>query len=200
MIPTVDTTHVADGLNLLIGEHRGKPGIAGILQAVLQEVQVAENVSWDVIDSKILANNPTGQALYQLADLIGCPRGTLTDAELLVVIPIWLLARKSKGRSEDLIQILAKAFGDSYAQYVEWFPAAYAATVLDAPDAGTVGAIANALTIARPPGVYGVLTWTTFPTSTLFYLAGPVGSGIAGSGFISPTGVNPRGLAMDSVV
>jgi hypothetical protein len=188
MIPTPDTTHVADGLALLMGQYASATNLRGLLQAGLEEVQDAEDSAWGVIYSKILAMAPTGQALYQLADLVKCPRAGLSDAQLLFFLGIWLLALRSKGLSENILRILAKAFPGVMINYEELYPLAYQAWLLDVPDPSLIVPLLQALKIARPPTVNAVIGWSSWPTTQTFFYGG---YGVAGTGYASPYGSTP---------
>jgi hypothetical protein len=200
MLPTQDTNHLAEGLGMRIGQYLTDKQLAALLTAFLIQIQDAEDMLWDVINStqwikraapvagtaQGQASGPPDQALLQLADLVGCPVGTLTTWQLQFLVGIWLLARKSHGLSEDLIGILAAAFGKGNFSYQEFYPLAYVATAFDVADATLIAPLTQALKIARPPCVSpSVINWGSWPGAT-FYLGGygtsAWGSGGAGQG------------------
>jgi hypothetical protein len=281
MLPAQDSNHLAEGLAWIIGQYQGKPNLTALLTAFLNRAQEAEDMLWEVIGSQLLTrtfpagtaqgelDGPPDQALLQTADLIGAPVGPFSTRQLAFLIAVWLLARKSKGLSEDLLGILGAAFGTtpgfsgthgiltagggtphimtltgipvslpaslvgqtitisfsttaanegvflitaatsgsitwvngagvndasgtvvwgttpSFA-FFEAFPAGYQAWVTNVADESLIDPLAQALTIARPPGVAAVLAWGDEPTTT-FFLGDPYG-GTTGSGLGDPYG------------
>jgi len=214
MLPTEDTTHVADGLATRIGEYLADPNLAGLLTAVLLEVQAIEDMLWDVIGSQLLTrtfpsgtdmgelDGPPDQALLQVADLVGAPVGTFTTRQLAFLVALWIQARKSDGRAIDIIALLIAAFGmdTSVLAYAEFFPAAYETWAINVPNFSLVAPIAQALAIARPAGVYAVLAYGAWPpavppTPAMFYFGDSSEGGAAGSGLQSSAGHDyPEGL------
>lgn len=203
MLPTLDLNHVAEGLAYLISQYQGKKNITAVLTACLNRIQDAENMLWDVIESQWLSTTavPTGaptQALLQLADLVKCPTSGLSGAQLAFLLPIWRAARRSEGLAEDLIQILATAFGKGNYAYAEYYPAAYEAVVPNVPDPTLVAPLVSALAIARDPGVYAVVAWGNWPAAT-FAFASRYASG-QGTGFKDTySGANAMGLLAAAV-
>jgi hypothetical protein len=192
MIPTVDNAHVTEGLAMRIGQYLSDPQLEALLTAFLKRIQDAETMLWAVINStqwtqrgppaagtaQGQASGPPDQALLQIADLIGCPAGTLTTWELQFLVGIWLLARKSKGRTEDLLGILRAAFGTGNFNYREVYPLGYEVVVWSAPDLSLIPPLVQALTIARPPAVTATVDVGGWPGAT-FFLGYP---GFTGSG------------------
>lgn len=196
MLPTHDTAHVAEGLDHVITQYKGKANLEAILRAGLLRAQDLEDVLWDVLGAELLTRTiPAGapdQALLQVADLVGAPHGAWSGAQLAFLVRVWILAHKSKGHADDLLTILASAFPNAFT-YEEYSPAAYEAWVPSAGDVTLLAPIALALRIARPPAVHGVLAWGTWPTDT-FYLGDPYTPAL-GSGFLDPYGnTNAQGL------
>jgi hypothetical protein len=224
MLPTQDTNHVAEGLALRIGQYLSAADVAALLTAFLRRVQDGEDMLWDVIASQLLttyapatlvagtaqgeASGPPCQALLQLADLVGCPVASFTTTQVVFLLGVWRQARRSKGRSEDLLGILAAAFGPGGFNFQEYSPAAYEVTVDTLADPSLVAPLAQALAIARPPGVLGAIAWGTWPatppppavavTGTFFFGYPP--GGVAGSGLMDGySGANEMGLLAGAV-
>lgn len=183
-----DTNHVAEALALLTGQFSSDlktPNIRNLVRVMANRTQDVENTIWDVINSQLIALTPTGQALNQLGDLIGEPRGGFNDAQYLLWIKVAIRARSSAGRSEDAIQIAALGLGAGAATYTDYPPAAYAVLALNI--FGDYAApLGQALSLARPLGVRGVLDWSNWPTSQNIVLTDST------SGDTVPT---PRGFA-----
>jgi hypothetical protein len=186
VFPAKNLSFLAEGLDRVITQYRGKVNLTAILNAFLLEAQELEGVIWDVIESQLLtrtiAPGPPDQALLQLADLVGCPVAGLSGPELSFLLPIWLLARRSKGRSEDLIGLLAVAFPGAFS-YEEFPLEAYRVVALPVPDPALVRPVALALGIARPPEVAGVLAWGNWDATSTFYFGDASAGGAPGSDF-----------------
>lgn len=165
-----DTAHVTEALALLTGQFSSDtrtPNVRNLARVGALRTQDIENVLWNVINSQLLAQSPTGQALNQLGDLIGEPRGALNDTQYLLWIQVAIRARSSGGRAEDLLAICELALGLNSVTYTD-IPNArfdiYAPALVTNQYAEP---LAEALTLARPLGVYGVLDWYDTPTFVL---------------------------------
>lgn len=190
--PTRDDDHVGEGLAFLTGRFRDKVTLRAFLTAGLRQIQLSEDMMWDVIAAGDLSTPPTGQALDQIADMVGAKRGSFNDAQLLVFTKVFIAARKSGGRAEDLIQLLALVV--SGFTYTDWYPAAFQIFAPNIP-AAYAAPLAIALNIARPPAVYGTFGYTNWPMSETLYFGDSTGS-MVGQGFAdSVSGMFPFKLA-----
>jgi hypothetical protein len=166
--PTQDFNHVNEGLALLTGQFSSDlltPNVRNLVRTLMRRTQSIENTLWDVIDSQLLALQPTGQALNQLGDLVGEPRGAFNDVQYRLFITVIIAARKSGARTEDLLTVLALALGTAAFDWDEFYPGRASAL---APSVATdlyAQPLAQALHIARPPGVYTILSYwdVTYP-------------------------------------
>jgi hypothetical protein len=199
MLPTFDKTHVAEALALLTGQFSSDvntPNVRNLVRIAGNRTQDVENTLWDVINSQLLAKGPTGAALDQIADLVGSPgRGSFTDAQLLLWVLVTVRARKNAGLSEDAIQIAALALGSGVATYQDVAPAAYLVSAMNIP--GLFAApLGQALHLAKPPGVRGVLEWSNWDPSQNIILGNSAHIGDPAQGFAdSITGQFPYKLA-----
>jgi hypothetical protein len=213
MFPVPDPNHVTEGLGMRLGQYLKDAQLQALLTAFLGRIQDAENMLNAVIASSKLstyspasllaaglgpggpatqgyADGPPCQALLQLADVIGCPvNGQLTTAQLFFLIGIWRLARKSKGRAEDLIRLLAAAFGPGGASYTTYPLASFGVVAPSLTDGSLIGQLAQALKIARPPGVYAILDYGYWPAT-----ASPGAGDVSGTFFLGGYGVVGSGL------
>lgn len=186
MLPTQNPNYITEGLARILTQYQGKPNLAAMISGFLAEMQELEDAAWGLIGSMLLTRaipaGPPDVSLLNLADLVGCPTQGLDGPELAFLLRIWLLARRSKGRSEDLIGILAAAFPGLFT-YEEFWPEAFRAVAYHVPDTNVLAGISRALTLARPPEVAGVLGWANWdPTSTFYFGDGSPG-GDPGSDF-----------------
>jgi hypothetical protein len=170
MLPAVDNSHVQEGLALLTGQFTDPvnyPNIRNLLTTFLRRIQDVENVLWNVINSQLLANGPTGQALNQLGDLVGEPRGTLNDTQYLLFILVIIVARRSDGRMEDLNRICQAAVGKAAFTLTEFYPARVA---IYTPSLATdlyAQPLDMALHLGRPPSVLASLDYWDVPNYVL---------------------------------
>jgi len=191
-LPTVDNSHVAEGLALLTGQFSSDtrtPDVRNLVRVKMRRKQSLENDFWAVINSQLLAlppaqGGPSGQALNQLGALVGEPRGNFNDTQYLLFIKVIIAARRSGGRAEDLLKIGQIAFGLNAFQYTEYLVGKvdyYAPAIVTDEYAQP---FAQALHIARPPGIYLCFSYYDAVNYVLplFTLADSV-SGTGGSGF-----------------
>lgn len=85
----------------------GKPRVAAIVVGPALQFQELENVFWDIIESRMLAN-ATGARLDVLGKIVNAPRLNLSDDELYrLVIRTRIRANRSSGTRADLRAVLA---------------------------------------------------------------------------------------------
>ena len=70
--------HCADGLELLLSQFQNKPRLAGVLCALLESVQEAEDAAWQLLTERDL-DSAVGAQLDQLGRLVGEERQGRTD-------------------------------------------------------------------------------------------------------------------------
>lgn len=97
------TTHVTDGLALLLQQFKTKPYVEAILGAWLSQVQELETAFFDLIESGLLT--ATDAQLDQIGDLLGRPRAGLVDDEYRIVLQGTALAIASSGTVPELYAI-----------------------------------------------------------------------------------------------
>jgi hypothetical protein len=201
MLPTQDFNHVAESLALLTGQFSSDlltPNVRNLVRVKARRKQYLENLIWAVINSQLLSlppaqGGPSGQALNQLAALVGQVRGALTDVQLLLFIKVIIVARRSGGRSEDLNAVMQAALGRANFQMNDYYPGR---VDLYAPGLATdeyAQPLAQALHLARPPAVYTLLSYWDTPSYVLpIFTLGDSVSGTGGTGFAdSVSGSNP---------
>lgn len=167
MLPTQDTAHVTEATALLTDHFRGKPNVQMLLAALVSPVQDLENAAWDVLQKRLLNANASGVVLDWYGDLVGQPRGTLGDADYLVAIQIRIMANRSSGRAEDIIQIataLATMSSSLPSNYVEAWPAGF---LVEVWNLASPAAAQSVLVSARPPGVLAVMHYSTWPAANV---------------------------------
>ena len=207
-VPTQDFNHVQESLDLLTGQFASDattPNVRNLVRAKANRWQDLELTLWAVINSTQLLlppsqGGPTGQALDQLGALVGEPRGAFTDAEFLLFIKVIVRARRSGGRTEDMNAIMQIALGLGAFQLAEYN---VARVDLYAPSMVTdeyAGPLAQALGLARPPGIYTLLSYYDVSYSDPIFVLGDTVSGSGGSGFADQVSNTGLVLPISSIV
>lgn len=122
MLVTEITTHVEDALARFIQQYKGKPIIAGLMTALVQQIQDLEDGIFP-IDSGNQIANAVGKQLDNIGTLVGLSRNGLTDQQYLT----FLLGTIAEDNSDDTIQtlvtIVAILFSPTLLLSYEMFPA-----------------------------------------------------------------------------
>lgn len=174
-----NANHVTEALALFSGQFTSDlntPNLRNYLRACVNRDQDLENTLASIISSQIL-NNASGQALNQIGDLIGAPRGSFTDTQYLLFIRVAIRARRNSGRSEDALQVAALALKTSNATYIDYAPAAYEIQSFRI-EQDYIDPLGDALSFARPLGVRGVYKWSDQALSNYFLPADSVNRGL----------------------
>lgn len=197
MFPSVNQNHVQEGLALLTSRYANAPVLQGLLTAYLNRIQDLENVLWGILNAFILANNPTGDQLLQLAKLVGQAPDGLTSADLLLAVKLRIAANTSQGRAEDIIKMAASL---GVYNYVEAWPAAFLVEVWN-PGLSNPQIVGSLFSAAKDPGVYANLHYSTGPSSQQLKFssiyAPSAGNGVLASSY---TTVPNAGLLCATVV
>ena len=96
------TNHLA-GVLKLVPPFWGKPRITSWLLAYLIEVQQISDTLWDVMNSWILDNIPTGFTLTMLGRLVGEPRLGRDDTNFLTAIRGRIFVNRSRSTAPDRV-------------------------------------------------------------------------------------------------
>jgi hypothetical protein len=156
--PVKDTAHVTEALKLLIDQFKGQPVIVGILTSWTNRIQELEDALFDVITKRILDDAADAQ-LDSIGDLVGEEREGRGDSDYREAIRLKIRVNRSKGKSEDIVQVTNQATGGSFS-YAEYFPASFwvfAYNVLSAKS------LAQALHKTKAAGTGGMLVFTEWP-------------------------------------
>lgn len=195
MLPTQNTGIVALGISRLTSANKrqtapgvyARPNLIALLSATLAEVQLLENVFWQIIGGDFLATaalvpGSVNVVLDKLGALVGQPRLGLNNALYAAAIALRILANRSHGRAEDIIQIAAAVAyisangilppGTPIAppgtvNYIEGYPASVEVDAYDVLPA-FVPIAQSALAIAMPLGVYGIFGYSLWPDGNDF--------------------------------
>jgi hypothetical protein len=190
MLPTQNLAVVALGISRLTSANKrllapgvyARPNLVALLSASLAEFQLLENVFWQIIEAQWLANaaavpGSLNVALDKLGALVGQSRTGLNNSLYGAIIALRILANRSHGRAEDIIQLAAamayiSANGilppgqviapPGSVAYVEGYPAGFIVEVYGL--LSVLGSL-NIFQTAKPLGVAGVLHYSTTPAS-----------------------------------
>lgn len=167
MIPQRGDSHVAEGLALLTGAFKDKAVIEGILTVLLRRHDKLEKMLWRTIwgwmlewadpDDPSNVYHAKGQQLDDLGAIVGQPREGRTDGEYIDAIRLRARINRSKGRSEDMVQV--SALINTLATYVEYFPLAWEVSIYNVTNSGD---LIRLLAQAKSAASYGVLLSTNF--------------------------------------
>lgn len=117
-LPVYESAHVAKGLALLLQQWRSSPKLMGILATYLRQFQTLENVTWDVINSRML-DTAVGAQLDMLGDLVGEARRGRSDIDYRAAVKLRIRVNRSQGTAEDVIDVARQGGGVTplYRQY-----------------------------------------------------------------------------------
>lgn len=165
MVPVVCTTQIARAQGRLTQAFKNQPNIKALLAALLVGVPEIEALYWQIINTRILSNLATMVANSQntadqldiIGALVGVDRLGRTDAAYLPAIQLQIRVNRSKGRSEDILDIMSLTGLDfSYSEAAD-----VAATFrVDAYGVTQPVSIANAIQHGRSGGTKAYFTFT----------------------------------------
>ncbi len=170
------TDHVAEALENLLEQFKGKPTLAKVLTTYVDQIQDLENTAFGVYFGRMLSN-AEGEQLDGLGDIVGEPRDGKTDAEYRIAIAVRILINKSGATPEDVIAIVDAATEGAFEiKYREYDPAAFIIELVGPIDpvtftAQTAALIAGYLRDGKPAGVLAHLVY--YPEDAFRYDSGP---------------------------
>jgi hypothetical protein len=134
---TYIATHVSEALDLLIQQFKEKPLIAGLVTALVTEVQELEDAAWEVLLATDLDNARNAQ-LTGLGTLVGEPRRGRSDIAYRPAIRVRILINRCNGKHPEILKILTLFLGatdgDGTIELVDAAPAAMALNVFRLPE------------------------------------------------------------------
>lgn len=181
MYPSLDSSHVAEGLALFTDHYKSATVLQGIETSLLQSIQTLENTFWDIINKSLLANVPTGDQLQKLGRLVGATYTGQSDADFLAEIYIQIRVNRSAGLSEDIIQIASVSAHTGPAPDYLDYPG-FASFLIELWNVGSPLTLVAHLTQARSVGTRGVLHYSTWVDGNDFEFASSHVSGETGAG------------------
>lgn len=168
MIPPRLSDASSGAPGLLTDKSRGRAVTEGILKALTKPFDRLEADTWDVIEKRVLGTATAGQ-LDVLGVIVGEPRLGRSDAEYETVIRMVIRARRSEGRTIDVLEVLVLS-GLPFT-YEEHFPAGFRAEIFATTNGHDV---AGWILIAKAAGTRGDVVYSPEPAAETFALE-PVG-------------------------
>ncbi|NIR31660.1 MAG: DUF2612 domain-containing protein [Gammaproteobacteria bacterium] len=125
MTLTKTTDHEDEGLALLIAQFRDKANIEILVRALLAQVQDVEDALWDLRVNRAI-DTGEGVQLEVIGRIVGQARAGTSDEEYRVWLKARIKVNRSKGKPEQLIEILDFVVGDvATIRAEEYYPAAF---------------------------------------------------------------------------
>lgn len=184
-----ETDHFHAAILKLVGPFWGKPRIAALLYALVKQVQLLEDATWDVLDRYTIDGADTAR-LDVLGRVVGQPRFWADDEIYRAVIRAKIRANRSRGLVDDVIQVIQLAGAVTTVTAVDSYSPATMRVVLgETLTPARQIALAFLLPKTRPAGVQlhfsrpvtaaaSSLTWGSSRTGG----GGDFGSAVSGGG------------------
>ncbi len=173
MIGQREDDHVEKALLLLTDAFKGKPVVEGLIRVLVKRAQLIEENLWVVLWGWVLEHidpddpsnvyNAAGQQLDDLGAIVGQLREGREDAAYIEAIRLRVRINRSKGRSEDMVQIVNLI--SELATYVEYYPLAWEVSLYEIENGGD---LIRLLAQAKAASSYGVLLVSDFPEENVF--------------------------------
>lgn len=148
-----NTRHFHEALLKLVPPLWGKPRAAALLQAFIDRIQAAEDGVWQVLTIRTIDEADTAR-LDVLGKVVGQPRFDFSDEEYRAVLRAKIRTNRSRGRTDDIIEVVRLASQTEEPVVVHHFPHA---TMWTVPGEVLTAAARTALLFllpkARPAGV-----------------------------------------------
>lgn len=145
------TLHTPLALSRLIERWKNQPNLRGLLSTYTDQLQLLENVLWDVIIKRYLDFAADAQ-LDTLGKIVGEPRNGLGDPAYRVRVRVRILINRSFGTAPDIINVLRTADPAPF-HYVRYGTAAFQINYDAPPALATAGQLSRFIRQARPAGV-----------------------------------------------
>lgn len=173
MTLTQKTNHVAEALDNLLEQFKGKDIFARVITSYIEQVQDLEDAAFSTYFGRMLSN-AVGAQLDGLGDVVGEERGGKDDDAYRIAIRARILVNISNGTPEDIIGILAATTGATI-KIREYYPAAFIAELTTPVETGFDAAlIAVYLNEGKAAGVLAHL---------VYYVEGEFRYDTAGQGY-----------------
>lgn len=161
------TTHTSETLANLVEQFKDKTNLAAFVSAFADQIQDAENGSFEVIDETTLTA-AVGVQLDGLGQIIGLERRGLGDDDYRIRLQVQILINSSSGTIEDILEILV-LLESSAIELEELLPATIITTIFDIDE--DPATIARTIASSRSAAVKSDLHYSISPEPELFRFA-----------------------------
>ncbi len=183
---TQDLVHVDEAVALLIEQYKNSPNLKDLITAFINRVQDAENMFYDLWQSRFL-DNAIGSQLDGLGAIVGVSRENTTDDRYRVRIRARILLNQSSGTADQIIELIQLLLSESYTgtlTYLEMPPAGFfidsTSGVITSDEATETG---SAILSARAAGVMAQFIYTLTTSTFRFSASGITETGATTKGF-----------------
>lgn len=152
MIPSQITDHLQAAKDRLRQMFKGQSGMEGLLDLMDSEIQVLENVFFDLMESRSLYV-AEGTVLDGWGLLLNTSRNGLNDDDYRLILLGQVAVNVSRGTPEDLINVFKLFTRPQYVSLLEVYPANLQLLTVGGTPIGSITDIKNAVRRAAPAGV-----------------------------------------------
>lgn len=160
--------HVLRSLGLRITQDQESPRFAALISSYIEEVQLVENVAWQVLESRML-ELATGAQLDLLGKLVGQERVGDSDDEYRVYIRARIAVNMSDGTADDVMRVAGTLLDGLTWRYWEVYPMTIFVEAFGVEK--LQGTIANMIRAARMAGVAFNFQFSDYPEHETFAFA-----------------------------
>ena len=116
---TIDknSQHVSEALGRLLTQYKGKPKLAALIEALVEQVQLSENAVVDLVDKRSL-DQAKGQQLDKLGTIVGRSRSGFDDDFYRILLYVQIGQNTSQGGPAKLISVFKLLTEADYVHYM----------------------------------------------------------------------------------
>lgn len=152
--------HIAEALENLVTQFKGKANIEATLTAFIQQVQDLEEAFFELLEERFI-DVAVGAQLDGFGSIVGEARESRSDEDYRLAIKARIQLNLGNGTPEDLISLVRSVAGNVRVKIIDFFPAGFIADVVDPIDPLVVDP-ARLLAIVqtgKPAGVFASVTY-----------------------------------------
>jgi hypothetical protein len=159
------TLHTPLALSRLIERWKGKPNLAALLASYTDQLQLLENVLWDIVTMR-LPDYAAGTQLDTIGRIVGEPRQGQSDAQYRPRLKVRIRINQSFGTADDVIEVLQMLDPSSVFSYTELGSAAFAVEYSLPPTSAVVASqVPRLVSQTRAAGVGATVTIPSYATA-----------------------------------
>jgi hypothetical protein len=163
---TEKLNHVAEALDNLVQQFKGKGNLALFITSWVNEVQELEGMWFDLLQNRWIAT-AIGAQLDGLGSIVGEDRRGRSDAEYRIAIIARVGINTGSGTPEDVIKYVTTVTNGANVELAEYFPAAITVRAVAALTVAEATIIGNLLKEIKAAGVKVDFIYGVSPESEL---------------------------------